>query len=147
MGRVRRVLVADDDAASRLLCRVNLEADGVEVIEAADGVEALILAQRRKPDAVILDVMMPGTHGFDIAKALLEDPQMEGVPIIFLSARAEVSDQMRGIEIGAMEYITKPFNPLELSHLIDLLVERVERGEGASMRAERLAELRSHLEK
>ena len=146
MGHVRRVLVADDDAAIRLLCRVNLEADGVEVLEAADGAAALALARENTLDVVILDVMMPGANGFEIAEELLRDPQTEAIPFIFLSARAELGHQMRGIEIGGIDYVTKPFNPLELIGTLDRLLDRVERGEAASIRVERLAELRSELE-
>ena len=138
-----RVLVVDDDAPIRLLCRVNLEAEGMEVLEAADGADGLDLARTSNPDVVLLDVMLPKLDGWRVAEALLEDPRTGEIPIVFLTARAELRDQARGLEIGGVEYITKPFNPVELADLIRALLARVERGEQGHMRKEKLARLRS----
>jgi DNA-binding response OmpR family regulator len=139
---VTRVLVVDDDAPIRLLCRVNLEAEGMEVLEAADGADALEKARSEQPDVVLLDVMLPKLDGWRVAEALLEDPQTGEIPIVFLTARAELRDQARGLEIGGIDYITKPFNPVELADLIRRLLGRVERGEKTDMRKEKLARLR-----
>ncbi len=138
-----RVLVIDDEAPIRLLCRVNLEAEGMSVLEAADGPSGLEKAQTERPDLVLLDVMMPGLDGWGVAEALLEDAETAEIPIIFLTARAEFRDRARGLDIGGVDYITKPFNPVELAPLVRQLLERLERGERDELRSEKLTELRS----
>jgi DNA-binding response OmpR family regulator len=138
-----RVLVIDDEAPIRLLCRVNLEAEGMSVIEAGDGPSGLAKASTEQPDVILLDVMMPGLDGWGVAEALLEDEQTVGIPIIFLTARAEFRDRARGLDIGGVDYITKPFNPVELAPLVRALLERLERGERDELRREKLTELRS----
>jgi two-component system alkaline phosphatase synthesis response regulator PhoP len=138
-----KVLVIDDEAAIRLLCRVNLEAEKMEVVEAADGQTGLELARAEKPDAILLDVMMPGVDGWRVAEELLGDGDTRDIPIIFLTARAEFRDRARGLDIGGVDYITKPFNPIELASLVQGLVDRLERGERDSLRREKLAQLRA----
>ena len=138
-----RVLVIDDEAPIRLLCRVNLEAEGMEVLEAPDGPSGLDVARSERPDIVLLDVMMPGLDGWRVAEQLLEDDRTNGIPIIFLTARAEFRDRARGLDIGGVDYVTKPFNPLELAPLVGELLGRIERGERDELRGEKLAELRS----
>jgi DNA-binding response OmpR family regulator len=140
---VTRVLVIDDEAPIRLLCRVNLEAEGMDVLEAADGPSGLDVARAEVPDVVLLDVMMPGLDGWRVAEHLLEDDRTNGIPIIFLTARAEFRDRARGLDIGGVDYVTKPFNPLELAPLVLELLERIEKGERDELRGEKLAELRS----
>ena len=140
---VTRVLVIDDEAPIRLLCRVNLEAEGIQVLEAADGTTGLDLARAEQPDVVLLDVMMPGLDGWRVAEELLEDDRTRGIPIIFLTARAEFRDRARGLDIGGVDYVTKPFNPLELAQLVRDLLERIERGERDELRGEKIAELRA----
>jgi DNA-binding response OmpR family regulator len=137
------VLVIDDEAPIRLLCRVNLEAEGMAVLEASDGPSGLDLARRETPDVVLLDVMMPGLDGWRVAEHLLEDDRTNEIPIIFLTARAEFRDRARGLDIGGIDYVTKPFNPLELAPLVRDLLTRIERGERDELRGEKLAELRS----
>jgi two-component system alkaline phosphatase synthesis response regulator PhoP len=138
-----RVLVIDDEAPIRLLCRVNLEAEGMSVLEASDGPSGLDLARKETPDVVLLDVMMPGLDGWRVAEHLLEDDRTNEIPIIFLTARAEFRDRARGLDIGGVDYVTKPFNPLELAPLVRDLLTRIERGERDELRGEKLAELRS----
>jgi DNA-binding response OmpR family regulator len=138
-----RVLVVEDDAPIRLLCRVNLEAEGMEVIEAQNGPEGLEKARSARPGVVLLDVMLPKLDGWRVAEALLKDPATGEIPIIFLTARAELRDQARGLEIGGVDYITKPFNPVELAEVIRKLVGRVERGEHDALRREKLERLRA----
>src|SRR6266571_1586511 len=111
--RVTKVLVIDDEAPIRLLCRVNLEAEGMNVIEAADGPSGVEKARDEKPDVILLDVMMPGLDGWRVAEELLEDDETSEIPIVFLTARRTKHDRLRGLELGAVDYITKPFNPLE----------------------------------
>jgi DNA-binding response OmpR family regulator len=136
------VLVVDDDAPIRLLCRVNLEAEKMEVIEAADGPSGLEKARSERPDVVLLDVMLPRMDGWEVAEQLLDDPATADIPIIFLTARAEFGDRARGLEIGGVDYVTKPFNPIGLAALIRELLERVRRGERDEMRRQKLATLR-----
>jgi OmpR family response regulator RpaB len=137
------VLVIDDEAPIRLLCRVNLEAEGMSVLEAGDGPSGLATARAEHPDLVLLDVMMPGLDGWGVAEALLEDDDTSSIPIIFLTARAEFRDRARGLDIGGVDYITKPFNPVELAPLVRDLLERLERGERDELRREKLNELRA----
>jgi DNA-binding response OmpR family regulator len=143
---VTTVLVIDDEAPIRLLCRVNLEAEGMDVLEAADGPAGLEEAREHVPDVVLLDVMMPGLDGWQVAEQLLEDDRTSEIPIIFLTARAEFRDRARGLDIGGVDYVTKPFNPLELAPLVRELLARIERGERDELRGEKLAALRRLME-
>jgi DNA-binding response OmpR family regulator len=138
-----RVLVIDDEAPIRLLCRVNLEAEGIDVIEAENGPSGLEKAQSEHPDVVLLDVMMPGLDGWQVAEKLLDDSKTRDIPIIFLTARAEFRDRAKGLDIGGIDYVTKPFNPLELAPLVEGLLGRIEQGGRDELRAEKLNELRS----
>jgi two-component system, OmpR family, alkaline phosphatase synthesis response regulator PhoP len=142
---VTKVLVIDDEAPIRLLCRVNLEAEKMQVLEAADGESGLEIARAEKPDVVLLDVMLPGMDGWQVAERLVEDDATNQIPLIFLTARAELRDRARGLELGGIDYITKPFNPLELAPVIEGLLERVRRGERDDLRREKIAELRDLL--
>jgi DNA-binding response OmpR family regulator len=143
---VTTVLVIDDEAPIRLLCRVNLEAEGMKVLEAPDGPAGLQQARAEKPDVILLDVMMPGLDGWRVAEELLSDPETREIPIIFLTARAEFRDRARGLDIGGVDYVTKPFNPLELAPLVEDLLQRIDRGERDELRGEKIAELRSLME-
>jgi CheY-like chemotaxis protein len=102
------VLLVDDDPSMRLVCVVNLEAEGFRVAVARTGQEALDLAAADPPDIVLLDVMLPDLGGFEVAEQLRE------VPIVFLSARTSEVDLKRGQRVGAIDYITKPFDPIAL---------------------------------
>jgi two-component system alkaline phosphatase synthesis response regulator PhoP len=143
---VTKVLVIDDEAPIRLLCRVNLEAEGMDVVEAPDGPAGIEKAKGESPDVVLLDVMMPGLDGWRVAEELLEDDRTSGIPIIFLTARAEFRDRAKGLDIGGVDYVTKPFNPLELAPLVRALLARIDRGEKDELRAEKLSELRTLME-
>ncbi len=138
-----RVLVIDDDAPIRLLCRVNLEAERMEVSEAVDGASGLERAREEKPDVILLDVMLPQMDGWQVAERLLEQPETAEIPIVFLTARAELGDRARGLEIGGIDYLTKPFNPVELAGQIRDLLERVRRGERDELRQQKLEQLRT----
>ena len=138
-----KVLVIDDEEPIRLLCRVNLQLEDMEVLEAADGQTGLDQAREHRPDVILLDVMMPGLDGWRVAEKLLEDDRTNEIPIIFLTARAEFRDRARGLDIGGVDYVTKPFNPLELAPLVRQLLDRIEKGERDELRGEKLAELRS----
>ncbi|HEY7195726.1 MAG TPA: response regulator [Gaiellaceae bacterium] len=137
-----KVLVIDDEAPIRLLCRVNLEAEGMTVAEAPDGPSGLETAASEQPDVILLDVMMPGLDGWSVAERLLQDKATSSIPIVFLTARADIRDRARGIDLGGLDYITKPFNPVELASLVQNVVTAVERGEREQVRADKIAELR-----
>src|SRR5215210_5764528 len=147
LDEMTKVLVIDDEAPIRLLCRVNLEAEGMDVLEAADGPSGLDKARSERPDVILLDVMMPGLDGWRVAEELLDDPRTKSIPIVFLTARAELRDRARGLDLGGLDYVTKPFNPVELAPLVRELLTRVEQGERDAVRREKLAELRHMLER
>ena len=139
------VLVVDDEAPIRLLCRVNLEAEGMRVLEAADGIEGVEIARSELPDAILLDVMMPGMDGWQVAESLVDDEATNHIPLVFLTARAELRDRAKGLELGGVDYITKPFNSVELASVVEQLLDRVRRGERDQLRREKIAELRTLL--
>jgi DNA-binding response OmpR family regulator len=137
-----KVLIIDDEAPIRLLCRVNLEAEGMDVVEAPDGPTGLEVVEKERPDAILLDVMMPGLDGWSVAERLLEKEDTREIPIVFLTARADLRDRARGMDLGGLDYITKPFNPVDLAALVEEVVSAVARGEREQLRADKIAELR-----
>jgi two-component system, OmpR family, alkaline phosphatase synthesis response regulator PhoP len=139
---VTKVLIIDDEAPIRLLCRVNLEAEGMEVVEAPDGPTGLEVVESERPDAILLDVMMPGLDGWSVAERLLEKEDTREIPIVFLTARADLRDRARGMDLGGLDYITKPFNPVDLASLVEEVVSAVARGEREQLRSDKIAELR-----
>lgn len=127
------VLVVDDEPAVLEVCRDILEEEGWLVATAHDGSAALEAARQAPPDAVVLDVAMPGMDGFAVAEALLADETTAAPQIIFLTARANFDDQLRGYEAGGIEYITKPFSA---EHFVTLLRRAMARKqEGSSIPA------------
>jgi DNA-binding response OmpR family regulator len=128
-GAARRVLVVDDERSIRLLCRVNLAASGMDVLEASDGREGLELARRERPDLVLLDVMMPEVDGWTVARELAADAQTRDIPIVFLTARADPADKRLGQQLGGVGYVVKPFDPVTIGDLVENVLERIERGE------------------
>jgi CheY-like chemotaxis protein len=121
---VATVLVVDDDPVIQKLLQVNFEMEGYTVITAGDGEEGLAKAQSEHPDAVVLDVMMPKMDGLEVARRLKADPDTQGIPIILLSAKAQQADIQAGTATGAEEYLTKPFDPLELLQRVGDLIAR-----------------------
>ena len=120
----KRVLVVDDDRVIQQLLEVNLELEGYEVVAtAADGKEALEKIAELKPDLVILDIMMPKMDGLEVCRRLRADPDLAGIPVILLSARAQDMDIREGLEIGASAYLTKPFDPVELLDVVGRLAK------------------------
>ena len=138
-----RVLHVDDEAPIRLLVRFNLEAEGMEVIEAANGRTGVQLAKREQPDLILLDVMMPVLDGWQAAEELAKDQDTHEIPIVFLTAQAGLRNCVRGFDLGAVDYIFKPFNPAELAPRIRGLLERLERGERDELRREKFSEARA----
>lgn len=105
-----KILIADDEAEIRSLLRLYLENEGYEVFEAEDGAQAIILIAEKKPDLCILDIMMPEIDGYQVLKKLRED---SNIPVIILSAKDADSEKILGLNLGADDYLAKPFNPLE----------------------------------
>lgn len=115
------VLVVDDEPRMIKFIRLNLELEGYRVIEAHNGLEALKRVSRDLPDIVLLDVMMPEMDGFETLERIRE---ISNVPVIMLTVRAEEEDKVRGLELGADDYVTKPFSPRELSSRIKAVLRR-----------------------
>jgi DNA-binding response OmpR family regulator len=128
------------------LYRLNLEAEGIEVSEAGDGETALALVRSERPDLIVLDLMMPRLDGWAVAEQLLEDPQTRAIPIVFASARAGAAERARGLELGGIAYVLKPFNPVELAASIHRLAKPETQQESHARRRERLRQLRALLE-
>jgi DNA-binding response OmpR family regulator len=111
---LKTILLADDEANLRILVRTTLDDDKYRIIEATDGTTALELARQQLPDLLILDWMMPGLNGMDVAQVLREDPVTAHIPIIMLSARSQETDKERSRAVGTSAYLVKPFSPMEL---------------------------------
>ena len=123
MSSVRVLLVEDDPVILRLL-EVNFELEGYDVLLAHDGAEGIDMARAQRPDLVISDIMMPNVSGIELVEALKGDEATAGIPIILLSAKAQSADVRAGMEAGADDYITKPFEPLELVDRVQALLAR-----------------------
>lgn len=121
---VPRVLVVDDDPVILKLLGVNFEMEGFEVLSAADGEAGFAVALAEQPDIVVSDVMMPRMSGLELARALKADDATAGIPLILLSAKAQVHDVRAGMDAGADDYVTKPFEPLELVDRVNALLGR-----------------------
>jgi len=130
------VLLVDDERAVRIVCRVNLEADGMTVTEAADGEEALELVRSERPSLVLLDVMMPRVDGWTTAERLHEEPETRDIPVVFISARTTPEDRVRAQKLGAVGYVVKPFDPVGLGGLVREVLERIRLGEREQLNCE-----------
>jgi DNA-binding response OmpR family regulator len=136
---VATVLIVDDDSSIRAVLSVNLHASGFDVLEAANGDLGLEVIEREPVDLVLLDVMMPGKSGWEVAAVLQERPDL---PFVFMSAKVGVEDQLRGLELGALDYVTKPFNPVQLVAQLEELLAAIDRGDAETARRQRLERLR-----
>jgi len=141
-----RVLVIDDEEPIRLLCRVNLEAEGMEVLEAPDGNTGVELATAQAPDVILLDVMMPRADGWQVAERLIAGDETRGIPIIFLTARAELGGGTSNPDSVGLGTITKPFNPVDLARVVDEFLDRTGRVASPEVRRKRIADLRALVE-
>jgi len=128
----RRIMVVEDHAETRELLRYNLVAAGFDVRTAADGLEGLAVMGRWRPDLVLLDVMMPGLDGFEVCRRLRQMPALSGVPVILLTARTDEVDRVVGLELGAEDYVVKPFSTRELVLRIRLVLRRAGQAQGDS---------------
>jgi len=122
-----RVLVVDDEPSVRLLLRVNLPLSGFEVVEAPDAETALERAEREAFDLILLDVMMPGMNGLELAQRLKTFAGTSDAPVVFVSARADRADISRGLEVGAADYITKPFDPIRIAERLRAVLDGARR--------------------
>ncbi|MCX7010803.1 MAG: response regulator [Kiritimatiellaeota bacterium] len=109
-----RVLIVDDELSTRAYLKKILATRGCEVLEAADGALALQLARAHKPDLMLLDVMMPGTGGYEVCQTMKSDPVLREIPIIMVTVRSDIADVEHAFQLGAFDYVRKPFNPREL---------------------------------
>ena len=118
------VLVVDDDPVIMRLLEVNFEMEGYAVLTATDGEQALHLARTRGPDLIVCDIMMPKVNGLEVVEQLRGDAATRELPIILLSAKAQASEVQKGLDVGADDYITKPFDPLELIERVQALLQK-----------------------
>jgi len=121
---VQKILVVDDEPDAVELVKFNLKAAGFDVLTAADGEEALTKARTVLPDVIVLDLMIPEVDGLEVCKILRRDPRTAGIPILMLTAKAAEIDRVLGLELGADDYVTKPFSPRELVLRIKRLLRR-----------------------
>jgi len=120
----QRILVVEDEQQIAELLRYNLTREGYRVVVADRGFEALQLLKRERPDLVLLDLMLPDVDGLDVCRRIRRDPASEGLPIVMLTARGEEADIVAGLELGADDYVTKPFSPRVLSARIRAVLRR-----------------------
>jgi two-component system, OmpR family, phosphate regulon response regulator PhoB len=119
------ILITEDEAALVAMLRYNLEKEGYAVDEAADGQEALIKVAESKPDLILLDWMLPQLSGLEVCRQIRRNPETRNIPIIMVTARGEEADRVRGLDVGADDYIAKPFSPSELMARIRAVLRRV----------------------
>lgn len=123
----KRILLIEDDPDIQHLVSYNLIREGFDVQAVGDGTAGLDAARRTRPDLVLLDVMLPGLAGKDVCRRLKSDRSTEGIPVIFLTAKTDEIDKMIGFELGADDYVTKPFSPRELAARVKAVLRRTQR--------------------
>ncbi|MGK0185322.1 MAG: two-component system phosphate regulon response regulator PhoB [Verrucomicrobiales bacterium] len=125
--KMHKVLVVDDESDILDLVSFNLQREGFETISAHDGIEAVVSAKEHLPDLIVLDLMLPGKDGFRVYKELRADQRTQHIPVIMLTAKGELEDKITGLELGADDYVTKPFSPKELVLRVKALLKRSRR--------------------
>jgi two-component system alkaline phosphatase synthesis response regulator PhoP len=125
MSTVKKILIADDEPDILEIIQFNLQSEGYEVITAKNGDEAIELAKKHQPDLIILDVMMPGKSGIDVCSILRLQPAFKDTLIIFLSALSDDSSEVKGLESGADDYLSKPIRPKVLLSKVNALCRRI----------------------
>jgi len=118
------ILIVDDEVSIRELVKFNLQKEGYHILQAEDGMAALELAKSEKPDLVVLDLMLPGIDGLEVCRNLKNQHNTAGIPIIMLTAKDEEIDKIIGLELGADDYLTKPFSPRELVARVKAVLRR-----------------------
>lgn len=119
-----KILIVEDEPAMVELLRYNLESEGFDVVTAQDGEEGLLALEEEQPDLLLLDWMLPGVSGIEICRRLRRDAKQSGLPVIMITARGEEQDRIRGLDVGADDYVSKPFSPAELLARIRALLRR-----------------------
>jgi two-component system alkaline phosphatase synthesis response regulator PhoP len=132
-----KILVAEDEPDIRELLSFTLKYGGFDVVTAANGLEAIEQAQKSKPDMILLDVRMPRMTGYEACKVLKEKPETSSIPIVFLSAKGQEAEVERGIEVGAIDYILKPFAPDTLISQIKKLLDKADSKDGSPVAAKK----------
>src|SRR5580658_7918970 len=125
---MKRIFVIEDDKDIVELVRYNLEKDGFQVTSSADGATGLAQVRKSAPDLLLLDLMLPKVSGLDICKEVRWDVSLNRLPILILTAKGEEADRVVGLELGADDYVTKPFSPRELVARVKALLRRAEPG-------------------
>src|SRR5690349_8259713 len=124
MSGPRTILIVDDEPGIVTVVRDYLDRAGFRVLTAGDGAAALRLARAERPSLLVLDLMLPGLDGLDVTRVLRQDPATRALPIIMLTARVEETDKLIGLELGADDYLTKPFSPRELVARVRAVLRR-----------------------
>jgi two-component system alkaline phosphatase synthesis response regulator PhoP len=120
----QKILIVDDELDTLVPLKRTLEAGDYQVIEASNGMEAIEKTRSEQPDLILLDLMMPGMDGIEVCKVLKEDPSTGDIPVIMLTAKGDIEDKIGGIETGADDYVTKPFDLGELKARIKMILRR-----------------------
>jgi DNA-binding response OmpR family regulator len=118
----KKIMVVDDEPYIARVIKFKLEQEGYNVISANDGQTGLQKIREEKPDLVLLDVMMPGLSGYDVCQQLKQDPALAGIPVVILTAKGQERDREQGLNMGASDYITKPFSPNRLLDLVKNMI-------------------------
>ena len=119
----KKILIADDNENIRDALTYLLEDEGYELLLAKDGADTLRKVRERKPDILLLDIMMPEINGYDVCRTIKNDPDLKSIYVIMLTAKGQVAEQERGKEVGADEYIVKPFSPMEILARVKSLLQ------------------------
>ena len=130
---MHKVLIAEDEADIRQLISFNLERESYDTLLAGDGEEAVLIAYNKIQDLIILDLMLPKMDGFSVFKELRLDSRTKDIPVIMLTAKAQLDDVIAGLEMGADDYLTKPFSPKELVLRVKALLKRVKTSKGSTI--------------
>jgi two-component system phosphate regulon response regulator PhoB len=121
---MHKILIVEDEHDIAELIAFNLRRAGYEVVMAHDGIEGTMVAMRERPSLIVLDLMLPGRDGFGVFRELRRDARTVNIPVIMLTARAQTEDRIQGLEVGADDYLTKPFSPKELLLRIQAILKR-----------------------
>ncbi len=119
-----KILIVDDEANIRQLVRFNLEREGFTVVEAEDGLSCLEMVNKEKPELIVLDIMLPGKDGLEVCRIVKSRPETSGIAVIMLTAKVEEIDTVLGLEMGADDYVAKPFSPRELVARVKAVLRR-----------------------
>jgi twitching motility two-component system response regulator PilG len=120
----RHILVVEDEESLLKLESILLTSRGYRVTGAVDGLAALKVITEDRPDLILLDIMMPGIDGFEVCRRIKENPETSAIPVVMLTAKKTITDQNRGLEVGAAAYVTKPFKALKIIELIEGLLSK-----------------------